>query len=59
MYKVDKSRVNEFGFSGEMEEESKKKVAVPAVTEQSSSIQNNAVTPTQEPVKPKKDKKKD
>lgn len=25
MYKVDKSRVNEFGFSGEMEEEVKKK----------------------------------
>lgn len=56
---MDKSRVNEFGFSGEMEEDSKKKVVAVAGATDPNSVQNNAVTEAEEPVKTKKDKKKD
>lgn len=56
MYKVDKSRVNEFGFSGEMEEEVKKK----AITSSDDGNAQLAIaeTPSAEP-KPEDDKKRD
>lgn len=64
IYKVDKSRVNEFGFSGDMEEEAKKKGAVTAngeahATEPVAAIEG---TPNAQPTpkaKSKKDKKRD
>lgn len=55
IYKVDKSRVNEFGFSGEMEEDAKKKVVLPG-----ESSSNALVTePPTAPVKTNTDKKED
>lgn len=54
IYKVDKSRVNEFGISGEMEEEAKNKSGAVAA------IDNGAANaPSASPAKTKKDKKRD
>lgn len=55
IYKVDKSRVNEFGFSGEMEEEVKKKALTPGDASTPQAIAENEATPP----KPEEDKKRD
>lgn len=61
IYKVDKSRVNEFGFSGEMEEDVKKgAIANGDATEPVAAIESKP-TPSPKPSKSKskKDKKRD
>lgn len=63
IYKVDHKRVNEFGFSGEMEEEAKKRVVVAAnsnhvpVGEDAAAVADSA--PAAEPKKSPAAKKKD
>lgn len=61
IYKVDKSRVNEFGFSGEMEEDVKKEAITNGdATEPVAAIESKP-TPSPKPSKSKskKDKKRD
>lgn len=58
IYKVDKSRVNEFGYSGEMEE-AKKKVANGNATEPAGAIEAKPSSPSAAKTKSKKDKKRD
>lgn len=59
IYKVDKSRVNEFGFSGEMEEDVKKSVANGDATEPVAAIEDKPASPALSKPKSKKDKKRD
>lgn len=57
IYKVDKSRVNEFGFSAEMEEKSKKPISNGDAAEPQAAIESK---PTQSPkAKSKINKKRD
>lgn len=57
IYKVDKKRVNEFGISGEMEEE-RKPAETPAAIEGSAPVDAPPSSPKPKE-KPKKDKKRD
>ncbi|XP_055299231.1 putative lipid scramblase CLPTM1 [Sitodiplosis mosellana] len=60
IYKVDKSRVNEFGFSGEMEEDTKKGIANGDATEPVvAAIEAKPSSPASTKSKSKKDKKRD
>lgn len=55
IYKVDHKRVNEFGFSGEMEDDAKKQVAITDGSQQ----QPLASSTTTEPIKTEQEKKTD
>lgn len=48
MYKVDKSRVNEFGFSGDMEEDSKKQLLPADAATTGQEADNSVSTQTSE-----------
>lgn len=61
IYKVDKSRVNEFGFSGEMEENNKQQISNGEVGEAVAAIEDKPADNDDKPTKAKnkKDKKRD
>lgn len=60
IYKVDKSRVNEFGFSGEMEEKNKQQLSNGEVSDAVAAIGDKpADNDKSTEAKSKKDKKRD
>lgn len=58
IYKVDKSRVNEFGFSGDIDDDTKKGIANGEATAPVAAIEAKP-SPKPSKTKSKKDKKRD